>query len=197
VTDLQWPLAAHLLHGLPFVEGKITKSDSIVQTAGNFFDLRTAAAKSAKASTLRAISGLVREGGLIATALPDNRHGVVRWGYVLTPRGLDVGHAYERPFAPALIWRAGLIVYPHEYGSLFAPLYAQLCTGALTLDHLIETFSALTPCPLGGWTTEDEYRQYCDWHAIHRQEVRTLTAALLGEDGLARLPPWARERVTA
>ena len=43
VTDLQWPLAAHLVKGLPFVEQAtmIQRRNGTVQVAGNFFDLTT------------------------------------------------------------------------------------------------------------------------------------------------------------
>jgi hypothetical protein len=181
VTDVQWPLAAHLLHGLPFVEGTITKSNGIVQQAGSFFDLRTAAAKSAKASTIRAISGLVREGWLILAPSVARREGAFRWGYVLAPRGLDLGHTYERPFAPALIWRAGLIIFPGA-GGVFPRVYAHLCSGAITLDHLLATFRALTPCPVASARPgAPEHRQYADWERLHRQERWAALTALLGE----------------
>ena len=51
VKDLQWPLAAHLIHGLAFVEAGATieKCNGVEQSARWFFDLRSRAAKSAKA----------------------------------------------------------------------------------------------------------------------------------------------------
>lgn len=67
VKDLQWPLVAHLLKGLTFVEAHATicKHNGVEQPAGSFFDLRSPQAKSAKASVLRAIQSLVRDGCLL------------------------------------------------------------------------------------------------------------------------------------
>jgi hypothetical protein len=168
VKDLQWPLAAHLLHGLPFVEAHTTikKSNGIVQTAGNFFDLRSRPAKSIKASVLRAITGLVRTGHLVCA--PNDEP--LRWGYVLTEAGLAVGRQSEVPFAPALIFRAGLLVFPDQIAFLFYPIYAALCLGTLTMPDLLTALTAFLP------------------QQKTRQVWRTFAHAVLGEEGLRALP---------
>jgi hypothetical protein len=192
VKDLQWPLAAHLLSGLPFVaaDSTIEKTNGVVQGAGAFFDLRVPAAKSDKASTLRAITSLVRTGHLCCAPQDEP----VRWGYVLTEGGLALGQQYEAPFAPALVFRACLIVFPHQYPYiwLFYPLYARLCGGAITLADVITAFAALTPRPVADGPTHygtPAYEQRVQWNCLRNQEVRAITLALLGEEGLKVFPP--------
>ena len=176
VKDLQWPLAAHLVGGLPFVEAreKIEKTNGIWQDAGNFFDLRLPDAKSAKASVIRAISRLVRTGHLRYAT----QEAPFRWGYVLTEAGLALGRLSERPFAPPLIWRAGLLVFPDQapYSVHFHALYGRLCRGACTLADVLAAFQALTPRPTS------PVREA--WHTLHREEGRRVLHALLGEEAV-------------
>jgi hypothetical protein len=143
VKDLQWPLPAHLLKGLAFVEvdTKIEKTNGVRQDAGNFFDLTVPQAQSAKASIVRAISRLQREGFLMLAP----QGSPFRWGYVLTETGLQLGRQSEYPFPPPLIFRAGLLTYPGEASSGFSRTYASLVQGALTLSTILETGERLAP----------------------------------------------------
>jgi hypothetical protein len=108
IKDLQWPLPAHLLQGLPIVcrRGTIEKSNGIHDPMGNFLDLSTRQAKSAKASMIRAFSGWMRLELLILA--PQST--LFRWDYVLTEAGLRLGIAYEQSYPPVLLWCAGMLI---------------------------------------------------------------------------------------
>jgi hypothetical protein len=120
---------------------QIEKSNGVVQKAGAFFDLTTPHAHSAKASIIRAISTLVRTGLFILA--PTNTP--FRWGYVLTATGLQRGLAEEGAFPPALIFRAGLLVYPTYGFPPFHTLYDWLTHGVLTLQDAIAIGNRVPP----------------------------------------------------
>jgi hypothetical protein len=138
MKDIHWPLAAHLLHGIPFVTGttRLKKSDGTTQTAGHYFDGRPPAHRSAKASTIRAISRL-REAGFLHFA-PN--YPPYEQGYVLTEKGLAVGIDTEQPFAPHLIYRAGLITMPRCDDTYFYPLCHMLEADSIPLEAVIALY---------------------------------------------------------
>src|SRR2546426_9588072 len=140
--DLQWPLPAHLLYGLPFVcsETRIEKSNGIRQPGGRYF-LFTQASKRAKASVVRAMTSLVRTGYLCVA--PDSS--VFRWGYVLTDAGLERGLQEEYAFPEALIFRAGLIVFPTYPPIEFYHIVDWLSTGRLSLQSVLDLVQSLPP----------------------------------------------------
>ena len=186
VKDLQWPLAAHLLYGLPFVEvGALTvKSNGVVQPAGAYFDRHAPAVQRAKTSTIRAMTRLLHAGFLVYA--PHRHGGVCRWGYVLSATGLACGQQYESPFAPPLIFRAGLIIEANCSHPPFALIAVRLDAGVLTLATVVAALQAYTPCPLPEYwrlQTPEQERQYDAWLDLYKQETRACYLTLFGEEG--------------
>jgi hypothetical protein len=198
VKDLQWPLAAHLIHGLPFVEvGALTvKSNGVTQPAAAYFDLHPRAAQSAKTSTIRAITRLESAGFLVRAPRWDP----CRWGYVLSATGLACGQQVEWPFAPPLIFRAGLILEPGCRQPPFALIAARLSAGVLTVATVVAAMQPHTPCPVQGhWRQRDpeQERQYDAWLDLYEQEKLARYLALFGDEGKHLIPaPVPRTRRT-
>lgn len=105
--DMQWPLAAHLIHNLEWTPAgfQVTKGNGVTSKGSEYFDLMTSRARSAKASTIRSIGALCRRNLLILAP----KGGQLRWGYVLTKEGMEIGKDNDEPFEPSLYVRAGLI----------------------------------------------------------------------------------------
>lgn len=109
--DMLWPLAAHVLRGLEFtVYGQKSEraKTRIYQPAGGYFDLSSNDAKAVKVATVRAITSLAKR-GLLRLAPIDKP---IRWGYVLTREGFDIGAEHEAEFDPLVYVRAGMVWYP-------------------------------------------------------------------------------------
>jgi hypothetical protein len=190
VKDLQWPLAAHLVHGLPWVAvgTLVTKSNGVEQPAGAYFDGHDRRVQRAKTSTIRAITSLWKRGFLVLAPL----HGLCRWGYVLSAAGLALGQQYESPFAPPLVFRAGLILAPNCPQPPFDRIAARLATGALTLATVVQALQPDTPCPVEvNWhrPDPDAEHQYWQWLDLYEQERCNRYLALFGDEGLGLLPP--------
>lgn len=108
--DMLWPLAAHVVRGLPFTEHRQKHRDKWGKPCGGYFDLTCGEARSVKVATIRAITALVKR-DLLRLA-PLGRP--IRWGYVLTREGFDIGAQYEIEFDPLVYVRAGMIWYPQH-----------------------------------------------------------------------------------
>lgn len=108
--DMLWPLAAHVLRGLPFTEygQRTVERFSIGRPVGGYFDLTGKEAKSVKAATIRAITSLEKRGLLIYAPVRTG----LREGYVLTREGFDIAAENEIEFDPLVYVRAGLIWFP-------------------------------------------------------------------------------------
>lgn len=112
LKDINWSLAAHKIFDLEFtqIHQRVFKSNGYSHPAGPWFDLTIKSNKSAKASTIRAISSLYKRGYLILA--PDST--AFRWGYVLTDQGMVIGRDNFEPIEEWEVFRAGMVTYASD-----------------------------------------------------------------------------------
>jgi len=122
MIDVNWQLAANLVHDIPFTEYRkfVYRPDGGVLFASGIISVIDLKSKSAKTSTIRAITGLYR-GGYLNQA-PGNRENYVRESYALTEKGWSIGKDNEIEFPQWKYFRAGLVYRPRS--SVEKELYA-------------------------------------------------------------------------
>jgi len=140
LKDMFWTLAAHRLFDLPFTNAgqHIVKSNGTIQEAGGYFDLTHKEARSAKVSTIRAMSSLFKR-DLLVLAPQEN---VYRWGYVLTESGYKLAEEYQEPVSDWEIFRSGMVEFPGNYRNEFIFIANLLQNNEITLPAIIESLTS-------------------------------------------------------
>lgn len=125
IKDIHWAIVANKLFRLPWLQHnqQIQKSNGYYQSGGYYFDLTTKEAKSAKVSSIRAITSLMKNDYLLYA---PNRTPFTN-GYVLTEKGMNIGRECREPIAHWEILRGGFVTnYTYSYDGSSIPKLADV-----------------------------------------------------------------------
>ncbi len=125
MAHIKWQLAAHIIFDIEFTKYKqlTKKSDGVTCPAGGCFELN-ADTRAKKASIIRSISGLVKNGYLVYKNTNSNKNTLPMWGYALTQKGINAGKENMLEFPDWVYYRANMLVFCENanHGKFFSVL---------------------------------------------------------------------------